>query len=96
MIYICIYTLVLGSTIPYCVATSGAKKGVNCLSEDDVRDAMNLLNAIKPELHKRSVANKCFDVKLKAHMTESEIISFCMSNFALKVREIISKKSVLS
>lgn len=46
---------------------------------------MYLLNAIKPELCKRSVANKCFDPKLKAHMTELEIINFCLTNFASRV-----------
>lgn len=78
--------LFLGSIIPHCVHTDErAKKGVNCISEEDVIDAVYLLNAIKPELHKRSVANKCFDPKLKAHMTESEVINFCLTNFGIKV-----------
>nr|XP_023018775.1 inner nuclear membrane protein Man1 [Leptinotarsa decemlineata] len=40
--------------------------------------------ALKPELQKRAIANKCFDKTLKPHMTSSEIVNFCVSNYAIQ------------
>ncbi|KAJ8921167.1 hypothetical protein NQ315_013639 [Exocentrus adspersus] len=74
-----------GINIPRCETSDiTKKKGINCVFEDDVITAIHLLNVVKPELQKRAVANKCFDMALKPHMTESEIINFCMTNFAIK------------
>lgn len=74
-----------GYTVPYCVKTdANSKPGVNCVSEFDVTNAIHLLNVLRPELNKRAVANTCFDQKIKAHMTEAEIITFCKSNFGIQ------------
>lgn len=71
---------------PLCINSDPtAKPGVNCVNKDDVESALHLLNVLKPELTKRSVANKCFDMKIKAHMSEDEIILHVVKNFAIKV-----------
>ncbi|XP_018561720.1 inner nuclear membrane protein Man1 [Anoplophora glabripennis] len=74
-----------GINIPRCDSTDiTSKKGINCVFEDDVVTAIHLLNVVKPELQKRAIANRCFDMKLKAHMTEPEIVTFCKTNFGIK------------
>ncbi|CAH1155497.1 unnamed protein product [Phaedon cochleariae] len=76
--------------IPKCIRNDATtKKGVNCLEDDDIKNAIDLLMVLKPELQKRAIANKCFDITLKPHMTESEIINFCVTNFALNDAEQI-------
>ncbi|XP_050305727.1 LEM protein 2-like isoform X2 [Anthonomus grandis grandis] len=60
------------------------KKGVNCVTEEKAQNAVFLLNSIRPELEKRAVAHKCFDPKIKSHMTEPEIVTFCQTNYAIK------------
>lgn len=60
------------------------KRGVNCILEEHTKNAINLLNSIRPELHKRAVAHRCFDATIKAHMTETEIVSFCQTNYAIQ------------
>ncbi|XP_074040272.1 LEM domain-containing inner nuclear membrane protein MAN1 isoform X2 [Leptinotarsa decemlineata] len=71
--------------IPYCIPNdTNFKKGVNCIFESDVTTALELLIALKPELQKRAIANKCFDKTLKPHMTSSEIVNFCVSNYAIQ------------
>ncbi|XP_060533483.1 inner nuclear membrane protein Man1-like isoform X2 [Cylas formicarius] len=61
-----------------------SKKGVNCVHEDDVKNVLNLLNVLRPELLKRAVAHRCFDPKIKPHMTEAEIVTYCQTNFGIK------------
>ncbi|XP_066255672.1 uncharacterized protein [Euwallacea similis] len=60
------------------------KRGVNCIPQDETQNAINLLNSIKSELHKRAVAHRCFDSTIKPQMTELEIVSFCQTNYAIK------------
>ncbi|XP_056630217.1 uncharacterized protein LOC130440859 isoform X2 [Diorhabda sublineata] len=76
--------------VPHCVNDDPkSKKMVNCVSENDVYTAIHLLNVIKPELTKRAVAHTCFDPKIKPQMTDYEIISFCLTNYAIKDHEQI-------
>ncbi|CAG9770188.1 unnamed protein product [Ceutorhynchus assimilis] len=60
------------------------KKGINCINEDQVQNAINLLNSIRPELHKKAVAHRCVDPTIKPQMSEAEIVSFCQSNYGIK------------
>lgn len=83
---LCNNNVLLGFVKATCSDTdASAKPGVNCVRSEDIESAVHLLQVLKPELHKRSVANKCFDMKIKAHMSEDEIISHCINNFALRV-----------
>lgn len=76
----------IGINLPNCdISDITTKKGINCIFEDDALTAIHLLNVIKPELQKRAIANKCFDMTLKPHMTEAEIVTFCKTNFGIKV-----------
>ncbi|CAH1141268.1 unnamed protein product [Phyllotreta striolata] len=78
--------------VPQCIINDPtSKKFVNCVPEENVSTALHLLNVIKPELHKRALAHKCFDPTIKPQMTESEIINFCLTNFAIKDHVQIKK-----
>ncbi|XP_076257147.1 uncharacterized protein LOC143194338 isoform X1 [Rhynchophorus ferrugineus] len=70
-----------GYNIPLCSHNEHTK---NCIKNDDVQNAIDLLTVIKPELHKRSVAHRCHDATIKPQMIEAEVISFCVMNYAIK------------
>lgn len=77
-----------GFVTPICTPFRN-KIGFNCINPEDAQDAVNLLNSIKPELQKRSVASRCFDSTIKPQMTESEIVTFCQTNYAIDDINII-------
>lgn len=52
--------------------------------DEHTQNAINLLNSIRPELRKRAVAHRCFDATIKPHMTETEIVTFCQTNYGIK------------
>ncbi|XP_019769526.1 inner nuclear membrane protein Man1 isoform X2 [Dendroctonus ponderosae] len=60
-----------------------SKKGVHCLLKDHVQSAINLLNVLRPELQKKSLAYHCTDPTIKPQMTEAEIVKFCLTNYAV-------------
>lgn len=62
-----------------------AKRGVNCLIDDDVVGAINMQKVLKTQLEKLAIAAKCFDATTKPFMTESEAIQFVYNNYAPKV-----------
>lgn len=79
-----------GFTSPVCdLKDPQVKRGINCIIGDQVQNAINLLNSIRPELLKRSVAHRCFDPTIKPQMTEAEIITFCRSNYGIKEETMI-------
>lgn len=73
--------------MPICVKTDvNSKRYVNCVLEDEVKPAINLLKAIKPELNRRALKNKCDNNRAKPYMTENDTVEYVTANFAIKVR----------
>ncbi|XP_049825113.1 inner nuclear membrane protein Man1 isoform X3 [Aethina tumida] len=89
-----------GTTLPLCKHDVSNKRGVNCIIEDDVEDAINLLNVLRPELNARAVNNKCHDNSIRSHMSEDEVVSFCTTKFGIqdkiKVRRDLRNVEILS
>lgn len=80
-------SLFVGYVVPYCLETDPfSKRGVDCLIDGDVVDALNVHKVIHPELHRRAINFRCSDSNIKPHMTETEIVDFIMDNYALKVK----------
>ncbi|KAL1502130.1 hypothetical protein ABEB36_007322 [Hypothenemus hampei] len=65
--------------------------GINCVNKEHIQNAINLLESIHPELKKRAVAHRCFDLSIKPQMTETEIVAFCQTNYGIKDAEMIRK-----
>jgi hypothetical protein len=71
--------------VPICVKTDvNSKRYVNCVLEDEVKPAINLLKAIKPELNRRALKNKCDNNRAKPYMTENDTVEYVTANFAIK------------
>ncbi|XP_064214672.1 inner nuclear membrane protein Man1 isoform X2 [Tribolium castaneum] len=77
--------LEVSATIPHCLkSNSNSKRFVNCILEGEGKSALNLFEVLKPELNRRALINKCEDYKVKPYMTEQDIVTFMIENFAIK------------
>nr|CAI5841633.1 unnamed protein product [Callosobruchus analis] len=78
------------AVVPYCIPNDhSSKKGVNCLLREEAPDAFNLLSIIRGELHRRAVDAKCNGhLHHRTHMTEDDIVKFCLTNFHTKEDQV--------
>lgn len=65
----------LGYIVPYCVKSDpNAKKGINCVVDAEVMDAINLLRSVKVQLVERAITHRCTDETVKPFITDDEIV----------------------
>nr|CAH7749777.1 unnamed protein product [Callosobruchus chinensis] len=78
------------AVVPYCIPNDhSSKKGVNCLLKEEAADAFNLLSIIRRELHRRAVDAECNGhIYQRTHMTEDDIVKFCLTNFHAKEDQV--------
>ncbi|KAK9892498.1 hypothetical protein WA026_020488 [Henosepilachna vigintioctopunctata] len=76
-----------GYKVPYCdYKNSHHTRGVNCVLEGDVQNAINLLKPIRNELKKRGIEKLCWSPKAVDRMEDKDVVEFVEEKFGVKNR----------